>query len=112
MPPCGCESAMPIELPNSALIVLNSLGSQGPMTPKTIISRIDLPSRTITFALHLLLEEDIVRRVPNLLDMRQPYYHINIERFKELELAFMVDRVTHLQPEIRHGSLQGSTFNK
>ena len=103
---------MPIELPNSALMVLGSLTSEGPMTPKTIIGRIDLPARTITFALHMLLEEKIVRRVPNLLDMRQPYYHVNMERIKELQLAFKIDRATRLQPEMRQGSLQGSTFTR
>ncbi len=103
---------MPAELPNSALMVLSSLTSDGPMTPKTIISRIDLPARTITFALHVLLEEKIVRRVPNLFDMRQPYYHVDTERIRELQLAFKVDRVTRLQTEIRQGSHQGSTFNR
>lgn len=68
---------MPIELPNSALTVLNSLTAEGPMTPKTIISRINMPSRTITYALSILIKENIVRRVPNLADMRQPFYHVN-----------------------------------
>ncbi|MFW9910095.1 MAG: MarR family transcriptional regulator [Candidatus Thorarchaeota archaeon] len=103
---------MPIELPNSALIVLNSLTAEGPMTPKTIISRIDLPSRTITYALSVLIKENIVRRVPNLADMRQPFYHVNRDRIKEVKHLFMVDRVTHFQPEIRQGSHQGHTFNR
>jgi len=103
---------MPIELPNSALVVLNSLTSEGPMTPKTIISKISLPSRTITYALRILIKEDMVRRVPNLADMRQPFYHVNRDRIKELQHLFMVDRVTRLQPEIRQGSHQGHTFNR
>jgi len=103
---------MSIELPNSALIVLNSLTSDGPMTPKTIISRINLPSRTITYALRVLIKENIVRRVPNLADMRQPFYHVNRERIKDLQLLFKVDNVPRLQPEIRQGSHQGHTFNR
>lgn len=103
---------MSIELPNSALMVLSSLTSEGPMTPKTIISRTDLPSRTITFALHVLLKEKIVRRVPNFLDMRQPYYHVDMDRIKDLQIAFKIDNVSHLRPELRQGSHQGHTFNR
>jgi DNA-binding MarR family transcriptional regulator len=103
---------MPVELPNSAMIVLQSLTSDGPMTPKTIINRINLPSRTITFALRVLLKEKIVKRVPNLADMRQPFYHVNVERVNELQIMFKVDKFAYLRPEIRQGSHHGSTFNR
>jgi DNA-binding MarR family transcriptional regulator len=103
---------MPIELPNSAMIVLQSLTSDGPMTLKTIISRINLSSRTITFALRVLLKEKIVKRIPNLADMRQPYYHINAEKVRELQIMFEVDKLAYLRPEIRQGSHHGSTFNR
>jgi DNA-binding MarR family transcriptional regulator len=109
---CGCELDMSIELPNSALIVLSSLTSEGPMTPKTIIDRVHLPSRTITFALHVLAKEKIVRRVPNFADMRQPFYHVNLDRVKELQIQFKIDQVTRFLPEIRQGSHQGSTFTR
>jgi DNA-binding MarR family transcriptional regulator len=103
---------MPIELPNSALIVLSRLTSEGPMTPKTIIDRVNLPSRTITFALHVLAKERIVRRVPNFADMRQPFYHVNSDRVKELQIQFEIDQVQRFQPEIRQGTHQGTTFNR
>jgi DNA-binding MarR family transcriptional regulator len=103
---------MSTELPNSAIIVLQSLASNGPMTPKSIIGQIDLPSRTITFALRVLLEEKIVKRVPNLADMRQPFYHVNTEKVKELQIMFNVDRVAYLRPDIRQGNHQGSTFSR
>ena len=48
------------ELPNSAIIVLSSLTSNGPMTPKSIIKKLKLPSRTVTFALRTLIDEKIV----------------------------------------------------
>ena len=108
----GCELEMSIELPNSALIVLSSLTSEGPMTPKTIINRINLPSRTITFALHVLAKEKIVRRVPNFADMRQPFYHVDMARVKELQIQFKIDQVTHFHPEIRQGSHHGHTFTR
>jgi DNA-binding MarR family transcriptional regulator len=103
---------MSIELPNSALIVLSSLRTDGPMTPKAIIDRINLPSRTITFALHVLVKEKIVKRIPNLADMRQPFYHVNMDRVNELQILFKIDQVTRLQPEIRQGSHQGHTFTR
>jgi DNA-binding MarR family transcriptional regulator len=108
----GCELEMLIELPNSALIVLSSLTSDGPMTPKTIISQIDLPSRTITFALRVLLKEKMVKRVPNFADMRQPFYHVNTGRIKELQHLFNVDQMTRFRPEIRQANHQGHIFNR
>lgn len=103
---------MSIDLPNSAKVVLNSLTIEGPMTPKTIIKKLDLPSRTITFALHTLVKEKIVRKTPNLADMRQPFYHVNIERVKELQLKFNIDRVNRIQPEIRQSGHQGHSFTR
>jgi len=103
---------MSIDLPNSALIVLSSLTSEGPMTPKTIIKKIKMPSRTITYALQTLVKEQIVKKIPNLLDMRQPIYHVNLERVKELRLSFRVDQVLRLHPEIRQSGHQSHTFNR
>jgi DNA-binding MarR family transcriptional regulator len=103
---------MPIELPNSAVMVLQSLTSDGPMTPKALINRISLPSRTITYALRVLLKEKIVKRVPNLADMRQPYYHVDVERVKELQILFQLDRYAYFNPGNRQGSHPGSSFNR
>lgn len=79
---------MTVELPNSAILVLGSLISEGPMTPKTIIEKVGLAPRTISFALRTLVREKVIRKTPNLGDMRQPIYCINIERVKELQLQF------------------------
>jgi len=103
---------MSIDLPNSALIVLSSLTAEGPMTPKTIITKVRMPSRTITYALQTLVKKKIVKKIPNLLDMRQPIYHVNIERVKELRLSFRVDQVIRLHPEIRQSGHQSHTFNR
>ena len=103
---------MSIELPNSALIVLSSLTAEGPMSPKTIIKKVQMPSRTITYALQTLVKENIVKKIPNLLDMRQPIYHVNLERVKELRLSYRVDQVIRLHPDIRSSSTQSHTFNR
>ena len=103
---------MSIDLPNSALIVLSSLTSEGPMTPKTIITKVKMPSRTITYALQTLVKEHIVKKSPNLLDMRQPIYHVNLDRVKELRLSFRIDQVSRLRPEIRQSGHQSQTFTR
>ena len=103
---------MSIDLPNSALIVLSSLSSEGPMTPKTIIKKVKMPSRTITYALQTLVKENIVKKTPNLLDMRQPIYHVNLERVKELRLSFRLDQVIRLRAEIRQSGHHSHTFNR
>ncbi|MHA2081269.1 MAG: hypothetical protein ACW99H_09020, partial [Candidatus Thorarchaeota archaeon] len=41
--------------------------------------------RTVTFALKKLIRHRLLRKVPNLLDMRKPLYHANIDRIREVE---------------------------
>ena len=103
---------MSIDLPNSALIVLSSLTAEGPMTPKAIIKKVKMPSRTITYALQTLVKENIVKKIPNLLDMRQPIYHVDLDRVRELRLSFRVDQVIRLNPDIRQSGHQSHTFNR
>ena len=101
-----------IKLPGSALVVLSSLTTKGPMTPKSIKTNVRLPSRTITFALHTLVEERIVRKIPNLADMRQPLYHVDLDRVKELQLMFQIDQVSRLQAEIRNSGVLTYSFTR
>ncbi|MFW9919513.1 MAG: MarR family transcriptional regulator [Candidatus Thorarchaeota archaeon] len=72
------------DLPRSALIILDQLKTSGPMSPKQISSQSDLPARTVSFALQKLMKQQLCRKIPNLLDMRQPTYHLNDERIKDL----------------------------
>ena len=44
--------------------------------------------------------------------MRQPIYHVNLERVNELRLSFRVDQVIRLHPEIRQSGHQSHTFNR
>jgi DNA-binding MarR family transcriptional regulator len=79
---------MSLELPRSAIIVLDKLTHDGPMTPKDISTRVDLAPRTVSFALRKLMGQKLCRKIPNLQDMRQPLYQADAERAKELRTRF------------------------
>ncbi|MFW9769714.1 MAG: winged helix-turn-helix domain-containing protein [Candidatus Thorarchaeota archaeon] len=100
---------MTIELPNSALIILNSLTSEGPMTPKTLIEKVDLAPRTISFALRTLVREQIITKTPNFADMRQPIYHVNMDKVRELRMLFNKGQSSFFDPSARQPS---SSFNR
>ncbi len=72
------------DLPKSALIILDHLRTSGPMSPKQITSKSQLPPRTVSFALQKLMKQKLCRKIPNLLDMRQPTYHLNDEMIRDL----------------------------
>ena len=82
------------------------------MTPKSIIKKLHLPPRTVTSALHTLIDEKIVRKIPNFDDMRQPIYHVNLERVKELQLMYRIDQVARLQAEFRQSGYQSFSFTR
>lgn len=99
---------MSMGLPNSAILVLGSLASEGPMTPKTIIEKVGLAPRTISFALRTLVNEQVIRKTPNLADMRQPIYHIDVERYKEILLRFDSGQISQMPSSFRPS---GHSFN-
>jgi DNA-binding MarR family transcriptional regulator len=74
-----------LELPRSALAVLEQLVSEGkPMTPKEISKKVSYAPRTVSFALRKLLGQKLVKKIPNLQDMRQPQYHTDVSHAKQL----------------------------
>jgi DNA-binding MarR family transcriptional regulator len=77
-------AAISSELPPSALMVLDHIASDGPMAPREISRRYDVPLRTVTFALKKLMKLKLLRKVPNLLDMRRPLYHLDKDRLSEM----------------------------
>jgi DNA-binding MarR family transcriptional regulator len=79
---------MSLELPRSAIIVLDKLTHDGPLTPKDISTRVDLAPRTVSFALRKLMGQKLCRKIPNLQDMRQPLYLADMERARELRIKF------------------------
>ena len=73
-----------LSLPRSAIIILDHLKVDGPMSPKQIAVKSNMPARTVSFALRQLLKQKICKKIPNLHDMRQPTYHLNDEMVKDL----------------------------
>jgi DNA-binding MarR family transcriptional regulator len=79
---------MSMELPMSALIVLDFLSKKGPHSPKVISKKANLPLRTVSFALRHLRKDQLCRRIPNLSDMRQPLYMADSDRARAVFLRY------------------------
>ena len=75
---------MSSELPASALSVLECLRARGPLSPKDISRWAKVPIRTVNFAIKKLRKKGLVRRIPNLQDMRSPLYCTDLEAAKEI----------------------------
>lgn len=54
------------------------------MCPQEISSKLEMAPRTVSFALRRLLKRQLLRRIPNLNDMRRPMYHVNMENAQEV----------------------------
>jgi DNA-binding MarR family transcriptional regulator len=72
------------ELPASALSVLEGLRAKGPMSPKDISRWTKVPIRTVNFAIQKLKKKGLIRRIPNLQDMRSPLYCTDLEAAKQI----------------------------
>ena len=64
-------------LPEKAIPLLRFLEEQGPKTQKEVIQALNLPIRTVRYSIRRLLERGLIRKVPNLRDMRSVFYHID-----------------------------------
>lgn len=73
-----------MELPSSAISVLQSLIAHGPMSPKDISMSGKIPIRTVNFAIKKLRGKGLIRRIPNLQDMRSPLYSTDLEAAKRI----------------------------
>ncbi len=71
-------------LPSSAISVLQSLITHGPMSPKAISMSGKIPIRTVNFAIKNLKGRGLIRRIPNLQDMRSPLYTTDLEAAKRI----------------------------
>jgi DNA-binding MarR family transcriptional regulator len=63
-------------IPPSALKIFGILKVSGPLTPKAISNKTTFSSRTVRYALKILLKLGLVRKLPNLHDARQFIYKI------------------------------------
>jgi len=75
---------MTSDLPKSALVVLDHITAEGPLAPREISCRFNLPLRTVSFALKKLMNLNLLFKTPNLMDMRKPQYRTNNERVREM----------------------------
>ncbi len=66
-----------IRLPEKAIPLLRYLEQHGPKTQKEVINALNLPIRTVRYSIRRLLERGLIRKVPNLRDMRSVFYHIS-----------------------------------
>ena len=67
-------------LPPSARHVFDVLATNGPLTQKDLISKTDLPPRTVRYALSRLKGEDILQERFCFQDARQSLYSLAIDR--------------------------------
>ena len=77
-------ASRPGRTPKSAMAILGTLVKHGPMCPMEICETLDMAPRTVSFALRKLLGKKLLRKIPNLNDMRRPMYHVNMEAAKDL----------------------------
>ncbi len=64
----------------SAIKIVRTIESQGPMTSKDLVSTTKLAPRTVRYALKRLVSQGVVARVPNLSDLRQTLFMLHIQR--------------------------------
>ena len=73
-------------LPEPSREIMVLLIQEGILSPKEIEEHIDAPFDAIRYALRRLIESGIIKRVPNLLDMRSVYYRMSTEtELREIE---------------------------
>ncbi|MHA2170582.1 MAG: winged helix DNA-binding protein [Candidatus Kariarchaeaceae archaeon] len=65
------------KLPEKAIPLLRYLEVNGPKTQRELIDTLNLPTRTVRYSIRRLLERGLIRKVPNLKDMRSVFYHIS-----------------------------------
>ncbi len=64
-------------LPKSAQEVYVLLRDNGALKPREIGLYTSLSNRTIRYALKILVDEHVIRRVPDLHDLRSHFYAVN-----------------------------------
>ena len=65
------------KLPDAAIPLLRYLQDSGKKTQRQLINSLNLPTRTVRYSIRRLLERGLIKKVPNLKDMRSVYYLID-----------------------------------
>ena len=90
----------PGRTPKSALAILGALINHGPMCPLEISEKLDMAPRTVSFALRKLLGGQLLKKIPNLHDMRRPKYHVDMEAAKDMLQSY--NDSVHVSPFAWH----------
>ncbi len=64
-------------LPRSARKIYSYLAKVGQAKPRDLIEPLNMPPRTIRHGLKRLVEEGLVKKIPDLNDLRSNYYRIS-----------------------------------
>ncbi len=67
------------KLPKDSLPLLKFIENNGPLSQKSILESLKFPIRKLRYLLNRLVEDGILRRIPNLNDMRSVYYDLSID---------------------------------
>ncbi|MCY3414091.1 MAG: MarR family transcriptional regulator [Candidatus Heimdallarchaeota archaeon] len=65
------------KLPEAAIPLLRYLEANGKKTQRELIQNLNLPTRTVRYSIRRLLERGLIKKVPNLKDMRSVFYLID-----------------------------------
>ena len=60
----------------SIQVIYETLSKNGKMKPQDLSRKTELSARTVRYALQRLRDRELVRRVPDLADLRSHYYQI------------------------------------
>jgi len=74
-------------LPEQSILLLKYLRDSGSASQKELIDNLNLPLRTIRYAIRRLKEEQFIISKPDLLDMRSLKYEINVQNADMVEIA-------------------------
>lgn len=67
----------------SSLAVLEFIVKNGPSSPKDMKDKVGVSERTITYAIKDLYNKKVLKRIPNLSDMRIPLYSIDERKCRD-----------------------------
>ena len=79
---------MSVEIPKSVLFIMDFLKENGPMAPREIARKAEIPLRTVSFALRRMTKLQLCKRIPNLQDMRRPLYHVDGEKCRAVFMKY------------------------
>ncbi|MCY3414087.1 MAG: MarR family transcriptional regulator [Candidatus Heimdallarchaeota archaeon] len=65
------------KLPDSAIPILRYLENHGQKTQRELIQNLNLPTRTVRYSIRRLIERGLIKKMPNLRDMRSVFYVID-----------------------------------